>query len=149
MNKLSSFNVRAYAICTHENRILSVHEKYDGLIYNKLPGGGVEFGEGLTDCLHREFKEELNLKIEIVEHLYTQEDYVKSLFDDGKQLLFIYYIAKILNIDEMKISSADIAGIEWIDLDGCNPLELPVDRIAFDKYKQKIQSAQLLKKTVS
>ncbi len=142
MNQLNSFNVRAYAICVHENKVLSVQEKYEDVIYSKLPGGGVEFGEGLIECLHREFKEELNLDIEVTEHLYTQENFVQSLFDDGKQLLFVYYTARILNIDALAISSPDITGVQWIDFEGDNPLELPVDKIAFQLYKEKMWSAQ-------
>jgi ADP-ribose pyrophosphatase YjhB (NUDIX family) len=53
MRELNSFNVRAYAICVHENKVLSVKEKYEDVVYSKLPGGGLEFGEGLIECLHR------------------------------------------------------------------------------------------------
>ncbi|MFT4737928.1 MAG: 8-oxo-dGTP diphosphatase [Cyclobacteriaceae bacterium] len=37
------------------------------------PGGGLEFGEKINECLIREFKEETNLQIEIVRHLCTNE----------------------------------------------------------------------------
>lgn len=144
MNRLNSFSVRAYAICVHENMVLSVQEKYEDIIYSKLPGGGVEFGEGLIDCLHREFKEELNLEIEVTEHLYTQENFVQSLFDDGKQLLLVYYIARILNIEALTISSPDIIGVQWIDFEGDNPLVLPVDKIAFEIYKTKNRKSQAI-----
>ncbi|MEL1255239.1 NUDIX hydrolase [Flavobacterium sp. DGU38] len=136
MKKLNGFNVRTYAICENDNKILALYEYHKGKIFCKLPGGGVEFGEGVLDCLHREFSEELNVKIEIIEHLYTQEYFVESIIDDGRQLLLIFYVVKIINIEDMIVNSPDINRFEWIDLD-TDPFVLPVDKIAFNKYKEK------------
>ncbi|MBL0738603.1 NUDIX hydrolase [Flavobacterium sp. GN10] len=136
MKPLSSFNVRAYAICENDNKILALYEYHKGKIYCKLPGGGVEFGEGILDCLHREFEEELNAKIEIVEHLYTQEHFVESIIDDGRQILLVYYVVKISNLEEMKISTSDISRFEWIDINE-NPFVLPIDKIALAKYRER------------
>ncbi|HJY13247.1 MAG TPA: NUDIX domain-containing protein, partial [Flavobacterium sp.] len=71
---IDKINVRVYACAVKDNKVLTLFEEYAGQPLLKFPGGGLELGEGLTDCLHREFDEELNVKIEIVEHLYTQED---------------------------------------------------------------------------
>jgi 8-oxo-dGTP pyrophosphatase MutT (NUDIX family) len=60
----------------NENQeLMALDEGYAGEKLVKLPGGGLEFGEGTLECLHREFAEELNLKIEVLEHFYTQEDF--------------------------------------------------------------------------
>ncbi|MBO9586409.1 MAG: NUDIX hydrolase [Flavobacterium sp.] len=136
MKPLSSFNVRTYAICESNNKILALYEYHKGQLFCKLPGGGVEFGEGILDCLHREFLEELNVKIEIIEHLYTQEHFVESILDDGRQILLIYYIVKITNLEDMKISTPDINRFEWIDVNE-NPFVLPTDKIALDRYREK------------
>lgn len=138
MKDLNSFNVRSYAICENNNRILGVYEYYKGEIFCKLPGGGVEFGEGILDCLHREFLEELNVKIEIIEHLYTQEHFVESIVDDGKQLLLIYYVVKIVNMEDMIVNTPDINRFEWIDINQ-NPFLLPIDIIALNKYREKFK----------
>ncbi|WP_138430568.1 NUDIX domain-containing protein [Fodinibius saliphilus] len=37
------------------------------------PGGGIDFGETMTDCLKREFREETNLEIEVGELLHLNE----------------------------------------------------------------------------
>ena len=71
MEKIDRFNIRVYALCIEDQKILTLFESYAGEKLVKLPGGGLEFGEGVTDCLHREFMEELNVKIEILEHLYS------------------------------------------------------------------------------
>lgn len=138
MKDLNSFNVRSYAICEHDNKILVVYEYHEGKIFCKLPGGGVEFGEGILDCLHREFLEELDVKIEIIEHLYTQEDFVESIVDDGKQLLLIYYVVKITDIENLKVNTPDINRFEWVAIDQ-NPFPLPIDKIALNKYREKFK----------
>ena len=140
MKPLTSFNVRTYAICENNNKILALYEYHKGKIYCKLPGGGVEFGEGILDCLHREFLEELNVKIEIVEHLYTQEHFVESIIDDGRQILLIYYIVKITNLEDIKINTPDISKFEWIDSNE-NPFVLPIDKIALAKYRERFKIA--------
>lgn len=138
MKDLNSFNVRSYAICEHDNRILVVYEYHEGKIFCKLPGGGVEFGEGILDCLHREFLEELDVKIEIIEHLYTQEHFVESIIDDGKQLLLIYYVVKITDMENLKVNTPDINRFEWVDIDQ-NPFPLPIDKIALNRYREKFK----------
>jgi len=112
----NSFSVRTYAVCENEGKILGLYEYHNNELYCKLPGGGVEFGEGLLDCLHREFQEELNAEIEIIEHLYTQEDFIQSIFDSTKQILIIYYIVKIKNLQDIKANCAEIQRFEWIDI---------------------------------
>ncbi|WP_433811148.1 NUDIX domain-containing protein [Flavobacterium johnsoniae] len=139
MNKLIGFNVRVYAFCIHENTILALHEKYAGVKICKLPGGGLEFGEGTIECLHREFKEELNLKIEILDHLYTQDSFIESRIKDNKQILNIYYTVKILNIEDLQVQIPGLEKLEWIPINSeNNPFVLQADIIAFEKLKKII-----------
>src|SRR4029079_5518323 len=58
--------------------------------------GGLEVGEGTRDCLKREFKEEMDLNVEIGDHIYTTDHYVKSAFNTAHQILSIYYFATAL-----------------------------------------------------
>ena len=43
-------------------------KKEGGIEFTKFPGGGLEFGEGLRECLVREFLEETQQKVEVKEH---------------------------------------------------------------------------------
>ena len=136
---IDKINIRVYAIYLNEkNELMALDEGYAGEKLIKLPGGGLEFGEGTIECLHREFAEELNLKIEVLEHFYTQEDFLVSRFRENEQLLTIYYTVNILNLEELKIIDESIEKVKWISLHEENPLPLPIDKIVFEKLKEKL-----------
>ena len=135
---IDKINVRVYATVVKENKVLVLFEEYAGEHLMKLPGGGLELGEGLTDCLHREFEEELNVKVRIKGHLYTQEDFLVSRFRENEQLLTVYYDVEIVDENEFLILDPCIEKTEWIPLSTTpNPFQLPVDRIVFEKLKEK------------
>ena len=76
-----------------ENRsnVLVSDEILFGDYFTKFPGGGLEYGEGIIDCLHREAREELGQDIEIVRQLYTTESFQPSLFIPDDQIICVYY----------------------------------------------------------
>lgn len=136
---IDKINIRVYAIYLNEkNELIALDEGYAGEKLIKLPGGGLEFGEGTIECLHREFAEELNLKIEVLEHFYTQEDFLVSRFRENEQLLTIYYTVNILNLEDLNILDDSIENVKWISLHEENPLPLPIDKIVFEKLKEKL-----------
>lgn len=64
-----------------------------GTLMTKFPGGALEFGEGTIDCLKREFREELDLEIEVLSHFYTTDFFqVTELLPSDMQLINIYYV---------------------------------------------------------
>ena len=135
---IDKINVRVYATVLKNKKILSLHEEYVGEYLLKFVGGGLEFGESIVECLHREFEEELNLKIKNLEHFYTQEDFLVSKFRDNEQLLTIYYLAEIVDEDDLIIRDSCIEKVEWISLETDeNPFPLPVDKIVFDLLKKR------------
>jgi 8-oxo-dGTP diphosphatase len=88
------FNIRVYGLIINaDNEILISDEQEYGMRFTKFPGGGLEFGEGLTDGLKREFVEECNVNIEIISHFYTTDFFVKSAFNDS-QVISVYYVVK-------------------------------------------------------
>ncbi len=97
-----SFNVRVYGVLINEQKQVLVSDEYiRGNYYTKFPGGGLELGEGTRDCLKREFKEEMDLEVEIGEHLYTTDFYQVSAFNPAHQIISIYYRVKAL--EEIKV----------------------------------------------
>ncbi|WP_428331116.1 NUDIX domain-containing protein [Mucilaginibacter sp.] len=88
------FNVRVYGLLINaDNEILISDEQEYGIRFTKFPGGGLELGEGLIDGLKREFVEECNAEVEITDHFYTTDFYVKSAFNDS-QIISVYYRVK-------------------------------------------------------
>lgn len=91
------FNVRVYGILIENGALLVSDEYIKKNKITKLPGGGLEFGEGTVDCLIREFKEELDLDVEVTGHFYTTDFYVASAFDPSSQVISIYYTVRSLS----------------------------------------------------
>lgn len=92
-----SFNIRVYGVLINEQKQVLVADEYiRGGFYTKFPGGGLELGEGTRDCLKREFKEEMDLEVEIGDHLYTTDFYQISAFNAAHQIISIYYLARPL-----------------------------------------------------
>lgn len=88
------FNIRVYGLLINEqNQILLSDEEEYGFRFSKFPGGGLEYGEGLIDALKREFVEECNVEIEVLEHFYTTDFFIQSAFNDS-QVISVYYLVK-------------------------------------------------------
>ena len=135
MEKIDRFNIRVYGLLIFENQLMILKEPYAGEILYKFPGGGLEFGEGVIECLEREFLEELNLKITKTHHFYTQEGFLASKFRKNEQLLTVYYMVEVESITELKLLDNSIEEVIWCDLNKYqkSPLILPIDQLVWDK----------------
>ena len=87
---MKGFNVRAYGLWIDKGAVLVTEEHIRDLLVVKFPGGGLEVGEGLRDCLTREWKEELDIDITVGAHFYTTDFYQPSAFD-ASQVISVYY----------------------------------------------------------
>ena len=91
---MKGFNVRVYGILVVNQHLLVSDEYIKGHNITKLPGGGLEYGEGTIDCLKREFKEELKLDVDVISHFYTTDFFVNSAFSANNQVISVYYVVK-------------------------------------------------------
>jgi len=99
-------SVRVYGILIDADKRVLVSDEYiRGNYYTKFPGGGLDFGEGTRDCLKREFMEEMQLKVEAGNHIYTTDFFQMSAFNPAHQILSIYYFATAL--EEIKVPLRD------------------------------------------
>ncbi|WP_462265843.1 NUDIX domain-containing protein [Mucilaginibacter sp.] len=132
------FNVRVYGVLINQQQVLISDEQEYGYRFTKFPGGGLEYGEGTSDGLKREFMEECNAKVEVISHLYTTDFFVKSAFNDS-QIISIYYIVKSLEPLKLnfKTKPFDFEGegeglqsFRWVKLTELKPEQLtfPIDQ---------------------
>ncbi len=135
MEEIKKLNLRVYALLINKDKLLFLEEMYEGRRLLKLPGGGLELGEGTRETLEREFMEELNLKVEVKEHFYTQDFFFRSELTPDKQLLTVYYKVDCKDFSTLKIMDKDITEIIWIPLQELDieKIPLPVDKIVIGK----------------
>ena len=128
-------------ILIQEGKILVTDEIRSGVKMTKFPGGGLEFGEGIVECLIREFKEELNVVISVKTLFYINEAYQVSSFSEKEQLLSVYYR---VSLDEGEIKSTETPFLfetnepqcfRWLDLNKItqNDVTFPIDKIVVEK----------------
>jgi len=136
----SCFTIRVYAlIISSGNEVLVTDEFQLDRKMTKFPGGGLNFGEGTIDCLKRELMEECSQEITDIEHFYTTDFYQKALFWENFQLVSIYYLAKLKDPVQFRISEKafdfpDLVNgnqsFRWVAAEKINPEEFtfPIDK---------------------
>ena len=92
--------VRCRAVIIHENKLLVVRHGKD-VEFAALPGGHLEWGENVKECLDREIIEELGIK-PMIGHLLYINNFIR---DDVQSIEFIFEVA----------NSADYIGCEKLD----------------------------------
>jgi ADP-ribose pyrophosphatase YjhB (NUDIX family) len=135
------FNIRVYGIWLNEGRILINEELIRGSKVIKLPGGGLEWGEGIRECLIREWKEELNIDIEVHDHFYTTDFFQHSAFDDS-QVISIYYWVSSLKVPEKIINYMENERTYWVDASSIRSASftLPIDQVVGEMIENYLKS---------
>ena len=105
----------------------------------KLPGGGLEFGEGPEETVLRELREELDLEGRILRNLHVTGDFVRSWIKPEEQLICIYYRCALEGIESLPRGSfvrEDQIEFSWLELDKLKPedLDLPSDQVMLRKW---------------
>ena len=149
---MAVFNVRVYGILLDEKKRLLVSDEFiRGNYFTKLPGGGLEFGEGTRDCLKREFMEETGLDVTVGEHIYTTDFFQISAFNNKDQIISIYYAVSVNGpvkletktklFDFAPHQTADPNGesevFRWIEWDTLSEkdMSLPIDKVVIRLLK--------------
>jgi 8-oxo-dGTP diphosphatase len=125
------FNLRVYGILVNDQQQVLVSDEFiRGNYYTKFPGGGLEFGEGTRDCLKREFLEEMNLKVEVGEHIYTTDYFQMSAFNPSHQIISIYYFAKALESISVPLRN--------------KPFDFDAEQLAIYEEKREIETFRFI-----
>lgn len=136
---MNRFNIRVYGIYIEDERLLVTDEIRFGTKMTKLPGGGLEFGEGIEDCLKREWKEELETEIEVNDIMYANPFFVPSFLKKTDQVICLYFNVSVKSplVGRFSEKAWDFEAIEgdqqifrWIPVKDLSPesFTFPIDQ---------------------
>ena len=123
-------DIRCRGIIIYDDKILVVKhsQKAD---YYVLPGGHLDWGENVRDCMSREITEELGIKPKIGRLLY-----VRNFIDKNDKQSIEFFFEIINSKDYLKIDDLggthrhELAEIYWMktnDTKGLKPKEVQID----------------------
>ena len=146
----NKFILRVYGLVVNKQKEVLISDEFElGIKMTKFPGGGLEFGEGLTDGLIREFAEECNgQEIENLRHFYTTDFYQKALFFENAQLISIYFLVDLKLPLQFSVSEKafdfEIGGpvtqsFRWVKINELKEEDItfPIDKFVVVKLKQR------------
>lgn len=154
------FTIRVYGIYSTGTRegsgpmILVADEIIKGRRITKFPGGGLEYGEGLKECLVREIKEELDAEAIDLEHFYTTDFFQQSTFHtDPMQVISVYYLFDVREPGKVKLMDSPFGYADPDQREGfrmvllrtaqSDAMSLPIDRIVLGMLKEKFGETRL------
>ena len=136
---MKRYNVRVYGVYIHDEQLLVSDEFRMGMPMTKLPGGGMEFGEGPEETLKREWKEELAADIQVGKIFYVNPFFQASAFNPNESVLCLYYPVRSLGNLSGRFSSHPMDFLHreegeqvfrWISLNTLKPehFTFPIDQ---------------------
>jgi 8-oxo-dGTP diphosphatase len=138
-----SFTIRVYGLLLNKGSVLVSDELIRGRRITKFPGGGLEFGEGLKDCLIREVREEIGVEALDPEHFYTTDFFQQSTFHERPlQVVSVYYTFRVSDPALIPVVHVPFSGLaadgdpevfRWLPLadSPAEALSLPIDRVVW------------------
>ena len=116
-------HIGIYGICIIDNKLLCI-KKEKGPYRNRfdLPGGSQKEGEGLTESLIREFKEETGYQIKNYRNCRVYDIFVEETNRTVHHIMVFYDVD--INVEQQDVvleklvdELNDSSGIYWIDLE--------------------------------
>lgn len=118
------FNLSARGLILENNKVLFVEYEINGGNYFALPGGSVEVGETLSNCVVREFMEETQIFVEpqklilVNEFINEKPNYVAESWKNGiHQVEAIFLLKRNSNTYPEKFKTKidfGMKGLKWM-----------------------------------
>lgn len=140
------FNIRVYGLLINEHQeVLLADERRNGMPFTKFPGGGLEWGEGIKECVVREFQEEVGLDVEVSELFYMTDFFQQSAFSPDDQLISVYYIVLTDRWREIPVEDHPFADdvnretFRWKAISDltAEDLTFPIDRVVAERLNKR------------
>ena len=129
----NKIRIRVNGILQDDNAVLLVQLKSP--VSNELvwmpPGGGLEFGETMTECLQREFKEETGLRVDVGSLCFMNE-LVKPPFHAVEFYFSVQQAGGSLqkgSDPELSIDDQLLEEVRWISIEKLNEMNVVPDRL--------------------
>lgn len=105
-----------------EKYLLTLRKDSNGKFDGKwqIPGGGLEFGETPTDCLHRETMEELGIKVNVVALLPKVDSIIRGFW----QGIFISYVCEMKDTNAEIVLNEEATEYGWFTLEQMKHIEM-------------------------
>jgi ADP-ribose pyrophosphatase YjhB (NUDIX family) len=137
--EVKNFNIRVYGIlkCSNDD-ILRTDEQRGGVRMTKFVGGGLELGEGISDCLKREFREEMSIDIEVLDLFYINDFFQISAFNPKDQLISVYYHVTTENwgqVEKCINRPINVQSFKWVSLENLSAKDVtfPIDKVVVER----------------
>lgn len=145
MKEINRFNIRVYGLATWKNQLLVSDEYLQNRWTTKLPGGGLEFGEGILNCLHREFMEETGQEVKFATQFYFTDFFQQSSFKSTDQVVAVYYKCELKTPEKIVVSNTKFdttilgkqeESFRWVPLSQLHPSDFtfPVDQLVIENF---------------
>lgn len=141
MSETKKFIIRCRAIILHEGKLLLVRHPHD-TSFVALPGGHLEWGEDVKECLSREIIEELGVKPNIGRLLYV------NTFAEGEDIQPMEFFFEVTNgkdyIDSEKLTRShahEILDICWVN--PTDTIKILPKKLAEDFRQGRIKSDEV------
>ncbi len=126
----------------HDGKVLLIHHKREGLWLP--PGGHIKKNETPDDAVKREFKEELNIDVEILNRndipvggrmvrqlavpFYVNVHRVKGIkgVKDHNHCC-LYYLCKAKNLDNLRMNKSEVKDYTWFSVKELDQEHVPAD----------------------
>lgn len=136
--------LRCAGIYSENEKILLVKHRKKQREYYLLPGGGREKDETLLETLKREWKEELNLDIEVGDILFIGESFAANKSERNRNVTQVVFSIKKIS-GEIKVEQdGTLFAYEWIDISKLK--EIPLFPNATEQILECLQSGASSKK---
>jgi ADP-ribose pyrophosphatase YjhB (NUDIX family) len=101
---------RVAVVLVEDDQVLLVRHSKRGESYWLLPGGGLDYGEGIAECARREIREETGLEIEVERFLYLSEAIAP---DRSRHILNITVLGRLAG-GTLELAQGDIMdAVQW------------------------------------